>query len=136
MVLVRDVNPSILLKNSPIGGELRPYLPRDVDQDVRAALSAAQFTLIVYEHDSGVRRTAYEALLASYPDYELIIKPQSTDLALQRGAAAAVVWLDGELDVNTGLSLPLAHHREARRRSVRRRAPRRRPDVPRIRTSP
>ncbi|RSN41780.1 NTPase [Amycolatopsis sp. WAC 04197] len=118
MVLVRNVDPAILLKNSPIGGELRPYLPRDVDQDIRAALSAAPFTLIVYEHNSGVRRTAYEALLASYPDYELIIKPQSTDLALQRGAAAAVVWLDGELDVKTGLSLTLAtwlRHSTARR---------------------
>ncbi|UMP04475.1 P-loop NTPase fold protein [Amycolatopsis sp. EV170708-02-1] len=108
MVLVRDVDPAILLKNSPIGGDLRPYLPRDADQDVRAALSAAPFTLIVYEHNSGVRRTAYEALLASYPDYELILKPLSTDLARQKGAATAVVWLDGELDENfIDLSRPL-----------------------------
>ncbi|RSN22655.1 NTPase [Amycolatopsis sp. WAC 01416] len=103
MVPVRDVDPSTLLMNSPIGGDLRPYLPRDADRNVRAALSAAPFTVIVYEHNSGARRTAYEALLALFPDYELIVKPQSIELAQRRGPATAVVWLDRELDENFGL---------------------------------
>lgn len=103
MVLVRDVDPLILLMSQPIGGSLGPYVPRDVDQRVRAALSSAPFTVIVYEHNSGARRTAYEALLALYPDYELIIQPQSAGLARHRVPATTVVWLDRELNEGFGL---------------------------------
>ncbi|OXM51149.1 P-loop NTPase fold protein [Amycolatopsis alba] len=100
MVLVRHVDPAILLKNQPPGGALQPYLPRDADPDVRRSLSIARFTLIVYERNSGARRTAYEALLEMYPDHELITKPQSSSLAQPRGPTTAVVWLDRELDGN------------------------------------
>ncbi|AUI58537.1 P-loop NTPase fold protein [Amycolatopsis sp. BJA-103] len=97
MVLVRDVDPSILLKGKPRGSSLGLYLPRDIDGDLRSTLSTARFTLIVFETNSGARRSAYEALLAVLPQTELIVEPEINDLALDRDAAPAVIWLDNKL---------------------------------------
>ncbi|WP_410659081.1 P-loop NTPase fold protein [Amycolatopsis sp. lyj-112] len=101
-MLVHQIDPSILLRNQPAGSELRPYKPRDGDRPLRAALSSAAFTLIVYEHNAGARRTAYEALLAVHSSMELIVEPEIDDLVRNGGGDPAVVWLDRKLAGSIG----------------------------------
>ncbi|MEU3628507.1 NTPase [Amycolatopsis coloradensis] len=97
MVLVRDVDPSILLKGEPRGSNPGVYLPRDIDRMLRATLSADRFTLIVFETNSGARRTAYEAMLAVHAETELVVEPEIDDLVLDKSDSPAVVWLDTKL---------------------------------------
>ncbi|MBB5850360.1 P-loop NTPase fold protein [Amycolatopsis umgeniensis] len=97
MVLVRDVDPSILLVNKAPGENPGPYLPRDIDPLLSAALANRHFTLVVHEVYSGARRTAWEALAATYAETQLVIEPEIDELVLDRFGGPAVLWLDRKL---------------------------------------
>jgi hypothetical protein len=56
------------------GTGLPPYFPRDVDQDLRAALEARPpAVLVVAQSMSGAARTIYEALQKACPDKRLLL---------------------------------------------------------------
>ncbi|MFI7119809.1 P-loop NTPase fold protein [Amycolatopsis sp. NPDC049868] len=97
MVLVRDVDPSILLMNKAPGTKPGPYLPRDIDQQLIEALLTAPFTLVVYEIYSGARRSAFEALTATYAGTELLVEPEIDELTADSRNGPAVLWLDLKL---------------------------------------
>ncbi|MFC9253274.1 P-loop NTPase fold protein [Amycolatopsis thailandensis] len=119
MVLVRDVDPSILLVGKASGEDPGPYLPRDIDQPLATALHTEHFTLIVYDVYSGARRSAWEALSATHGRAELVIEPEIDDLTTDRSDGPAVLWLDRKLPQTLGRN-PAAVakwlRRDARRR--------------------
>ncbi|OXM53381.1 NTPase [Amycolatopsis thailandensis] len=102
MVLVRDVDPSILLVGKKPGENPGPYLPRDIDRPLAEALQTVQFTLIVYEVYSGARRSAWEALSATHSRTELVIEPEIDDLTTDQSDGPAVLWLDRKLPQTLG----------------------------------
>jgi len=103
MVLVRDVNPSILLMNKAPGMKPGPYLPRDIDQRLITALTSdSRFTLVVHEVYSGARRSALQALTVTYPGMELVIEPEIDDLVSDRYHGPAGLWLDQKLPQTLG----------------------------------
>jgi len=97
MVLVRDVDPSILLVGKAPGESPGPYLPRDIDQPLVTALQTVRFTLLVHEVYSGARRSAWEALTVAYSGTELVIEPEIDDLVMDRSDGPAIMWLDRKL---------------------------------------
>ncbi|MFJ8915018.1 P-loop NTPase fold protein [Amycolatopsis sp. NPDC102389] len=103
MVLVRDVNPSILLMHKAPGTKPGPYLPRDIDQRLITALTSdSRVTLVVHEVYSGARRSALQALTVTYPGMELIIEPEIDDLVSDRYHGPAALWLDQKLPQTLG----------------------------------
>ncbi|MFD6071862.1 P-loop NTPase fold protein, partial [Amycolatopsis lurida] len=102
MVLVRDVDPSILLMNKAPGEKPGPYLPRDIDPPLRSALETTPFTLLVHEVYSGARRSAWEALTMTYAGTELVIEPELDELVTDRLDGRAVLWLDRKLPQTLG----------------------------------
>ncbi|MFK0248267.1 P-loop NTPase fold protein [Amycolatopsis azurea] len=104
MVLVRDVDPAILLVGKTPGERPGPYLPRDIDESLVTALTTARVTLIVHEVYSGARRSAWEALTTVYPDLELVIEPEIEELVPPRRQGPAVLWLDRKLPQTLGRS--------------------------------
>ncbi|ONF73472.1 P-loop NTPase fold protein [Amycolatopsis keratiniphila] len=97
MVLVRDVDPAILLINKSPGTKPGRYLPRDIDRQLIEALSATPFTLVVYEVYSGARRSALEALTATHAGAELLVEPEIHQLTADAHNGPAVLWLDRNL---------------------------------------
>ncbi|MFI6303765.1 P-loop NTPase fold protein [Amycolatopsis thailandensis] len=102
MVLVRDVDPSILLVGKAPGEKLGHYLPRDIDKPLITALTTMRFTLIVHEVYSGARRSAWEALTVAYARAELIADPEIIDPTMEPGSGAAIMWLDRRLPQTLG----------------------------------
>jgi bifunctional pyridoxal-dependent enzyme with beta-cystathionase and maltose regulon repressor activities len=49
-----------------------PYVPRDIDVDLRELLAAPGFVLIAGDSTAGKSRTAFEAIAAALPDHTLI----------------------------------------------------------------
>ncbi|WP_159033088.1 tetratricopeptide repeat protein [Streptomyces fodineus] len=86
------------------GPALPPYIPRDVDDRVRAELRAAAgsggFVLLTGDSTAGKSRTALEAARAVLPGHLLLAPPWDADLRLLRPAAGEpeydrhVLWLD------------------------------------------
>lgn len=74
-----------------------PYIARDIDGDVRAAISAAGkkggFILLVGEEGSGKTRLAYEALRAEVPEFGLFSPASEGDFSRPL-PPRTVVWLD------------------------------------------
>lgn len=102
MVLVRDVDPSVLLMNKAPGEKPGAYLPRDVDGPLRSALTTTPFTLLVHEVYSGARRSALEALTTLFAGTELVIEPELDELVTGRHDSDAVLWLDRKLPQTLG----------------------------------
>ncbi|HET6288070.1 MAG TPA: P-loop NTPase fold protein [Amycolatopsis sp.] len=97
MVLVRDVNPSILLMNRAPGAKPGPYLPRDIDRPLMAALLDVPFTLVTYEVNAGARRSALQALTLTYSGTELIVEPEIDEIVTDGYDGPAIIWLDRKL---------------------------------------
>ncbi|WP_261718020.1 tetratricopeptide repeat protein [Streptomyces sp. FZ201] len=86
------------------GSALPPYVPRDVDDQVRAALAAAAetggFVLLTGDSTAGKTRTAIEALRAVLPGCLLLAPPSGADLRPllrapgEPGYERHVLWLD------------------------------------------
>jgi len=107
-VRVRDARPRMLGVHAAIrvddapGGlpELPVYVPRDVDADLRTAITAAAadggFVLLVGGSSVGKTRALYEAVRAVLPDWWLIRPGGSDEIrALAAGPTPrTVVWLD------------------------------------------
>ena len=104
-VRVREVSPRELgvhaaIREPDSKGELPPYIARDFDTDLRAAVSEGRergcFLLLVGPSSVGKTRSAYEALLALVPDWPLTQPETAADVsALARGSFRdTVVWLD------------------------------------------
>jgi tetratricopeptide (TPR) repeat protein len=107
-VRVRDARPRRLGVHAAIQmpgavGELPPYVPRDLDVDLRSAISAAVadgggFVLLVGSSSVGKTRALAGAVQTVVPDWWLI-HPDPTDADHLRAVAAGlatrtVVWLD------------------------------------------
>jgi len=77
---------------------LPPYVPRDVDPELRRALGGPGFVLVVGDAAAGKTRAAYEAMHAVLPGHVLIAPTKSGELTTALTAARAqrdcVVWLD------------------------------------------
>ncbi len=104
-VRVRDARPRLLGVHDAIQveekvpGELPVYVPRDIDDGLRAELAAnAQqgcFVLLIGGSSVGKTRTLYEAVMAALPDWWLV-HPAGPDevAALAAAPPRTVVWLD------------------------------------------
>ncbi|WP_338899715.1 tetratricopeptide repeat protein [Streptomyces sp. TG1A-60] len=85
------------------GSVLPPYVPRDIDEELRALLTAAAgdggLVLVTGDSTSGKTRAAFEALRASLPDHRVVQPADHTELpgvarAVARSSEPCVVWLD------------------------------------------
>lgn len=62
-----------------VAGERLPvYVPRDADNELRERLARGGFVLLVGDSTAGKSRTAYEGMIATIPDHQLI-GPAGTD---------------------------------------------------------
>ena len=83
-----------------VPGELPVYVPRDIDDRLRAELAAnAQrgcFVLLIGGSSVGKTRTLYEAVLAALPDWWLVhpAGPDEVTALAQSPPPRTVVWLD------------------------------------------
>jgi eukaryotic-like serine/threonine-protein kinase len=79
--------------------DVPPYIPRDIDAQIREHLANGGFVLIVGDSAAGKSRAAYEAMRTTVPDH-MLIAPQNRE-ALSAALAHAgdtrkcVLWLDG-----------------------------------------
>lgn len=75
-----------------------PYVPRDIDDELKEQLAAGAFVLIVGDSTAGKSRAAYEALTATLPQHTLVAPQQRSALpyAIEQttGTPRAVLWLD------------------------------------------
>ncbi|MEV0961223.1 hypothetical protein AB0J25_01135 [Streptomyces sp. NPDC049910] len=85
------------------GSLLTPYVPRDIDEELRALLTAAAcgggLVLVTGDSTSGKTRAAFEALRASLPDHRVLQPADRAELtavarAVTRSSAPCVIWLD------------------------------------------
>lgn len=85
---------------------LPPYVPRDIDDQLRTRLSHSGFVLLVGDSTAGKTRCAFEAVTACLPSHRLII-PTRTGIAAALDAAArhskCVLWLN---DINSWIADP------------------------------
>ena len=106
-VRVRDAEPRRLgvhaaIRVDGVRGELRVYVPRDIDIKVRSVLATGVqrgcFVLLVGGSSVGKTRTMYEAVLAEMPEWWLVHPdPGNSDPAHALAPAQfprTVVWLD------------------------------------------
>jgi tetratricopeptide (TPR) repeat protein len=79
-------------------GHQPPYVPRDIDAELREHLAGGGFVLLVGDSTAGKTRAAYEAVAATMPDH-ILIAPQyrqflAAALDRARQLARSVLWLD------------------------------------------
>jgi transcriptional regulator with XRE-family HTH domain/tetratricopeptide (TPR) repeat protein len=102
---VRDARPRALGIHAAIQfagapGELPVYVPRDLDADLRAAITVAVdqggFVLLVGGSSVGKSRALYEAVAAILPDWWLIHPIGADDIRAHAAASIprTVLWLD------------------------------------------
>ncbi|MEW1926806.1 tetratricopeptide repeat protein [Streptomyces sp. NPDC088360] len=86
------------LRAGDVEGRLPPYVPRDVDGEVHAAVGRGGFVLLVGESTAGKSRLAYEAVRALRPDdaFACPLPTVSSELlaAVVLGERRCVLWLD------------------------------------------
>lgn len=97
--LVRRLTDPVALGVHPAGGSAAPpYIPRDVTDELHAALRRDRFVLVVGESTAGKTRAAYEAVRALLPGHRLVEPASRADAADAVARAAAeprsVLWLD------------------------------------------
>lgn len=88
---VRDLEPHLLLGAHSPGQPLQPYIPRDADDLLEEALLERHLVFVVHESAAGTRRSVYEALLRTHPDYYLVIE-SGDDIA--EAPSNTVLWMD------------------------------------------
>ena len=75
-----------------------PYIPRDVDEDLREAVARAPLTVVVGESTAGKSRAAFEAIKTCTPDYRLAVPSGREALpaivADLVESSGSVLWLD------------------------------------------
>ena len=75
-----------------------PYVPRDIDAELRRALATSVFVVLVGDATAGKTRTAFEAMRAVLPRHLLIIPTERQGVAAAVGLAChtreCVLWLD------------------------------------------
>ncbi|NGO10949.1 tetratricopeptide repeat protein [Streptomyces sp. HC44] len=85
------------------GNAVPPYIPRDIDADLRRRLAEAAtsggLVLLVGDSTAGKTRAAYEALKNVLPDHRVVAPDGGRDLlavvdVIARSGARCVVWLD------------------------------------------
>ncbi|MCI4046133.1 hypothetical protein [Streptomyces sp. TRM75563] len=85
------------------GSLLPPYVPRDIDEELRALLTAAArdggLVLVTGDSTSGKTRAAFEALRASLPNHRVVQPADRSELpavarAVTCSSEPCVVWLD------------------------------------------
>ncbi|MER5524476.1 hypothetical protein ABT075_07640 [Streptomyces sp. NPDC002677] len=107
---VRDADPLELkvhrARTLEDGTALPEYIPRDIDPEVRKALSrisdAGGVVLLTGASTAGKTRCAYEAMTTVLPDHLLVVPPHITDLAdavteavrAARSGTRCVLWLN------------------------------------------
>jgi TPR repeat protein len=91
--------------------ELPPYVPRDVDEEVRGAILDAAghggLVVLVGGSSTGKTRTAYEAVRAELPDWRLLHPADPAEFAAAVAArrlprVGVVIWLDEAQHYLTG----------------------------------
>ena len=103
-VRVREARPRLLGVHAAIqvdqdSGELPAYVPRDLDADLRTAITASErggFVLLVGGSSVGKTRALFEAVRAVLPEWWLV-HPADTDEIREFGLAPTprtVLWLD------------------------------------------
>ena len=99
------IHPAISVANGKPGtrnSELPAYVERDIDAELRAALTdmatVGGFLLLVGRSATGKSRTAYEALQATLPDWKLLIPADAAEidtwLSYRNKLDQTVIWLD------------------------------------------
>jgi hypothetical protein len=99
----RDVDPYDLGVDPPRDpAEDLPYIARDADEAVRAAIAEAPFVLVTGPRLAGKTRTAFEALVAERPDARMIVPRSATAfgrlVSLEHPPElrdVSILWLDG-----------------------------------------
>jgi hypothetical protein len=80
------------------GGRVPPFVARDVDGELRAALARPGFVLIVGESAAGKSRAGVEAMRAVLADYPIVVPADGPALATLVEQVAqfrrCVIWLD------------------------------------------
>ncbi|MGW1889970.1 tetratricopeptide repeat protein [Streptomyces sp. NPDC002004] len=81
------------------GSKVPPYVPRDVDAELRARITDGGLVLLVGDSTAGKTRTAFEAVRAELPDARILAPPAGSDFgrlpeAVERAGTRCVVWLD------------------------------------------
>lgn len=89
------------------GSDVVPFVPRDVDEELRAQLTKNAFVLVVGDSTAGKSRCAFEAVRAVLPRHTLIIPTAVGSIAATLKAAErysrCVLWLD---DINRWFASP------------------------------
>jgi hypothetical protein len=104
-VRVADASPRELgvhaaIQEQGASGDFPAYVPRDVDPDLRAAVSAGAergcFLLLMGSSSVGKTRSAYQAVLECVPDWWLVQPANADDVhaMADEPTARTVVWLD------------------------------------------
>lgn len=119
--LALGVLPAGLGESTPVP----PYVPRDIDKELREKLRSSGFTLLVGEACAGKTRAAFEAMRDVLPDHLLLVPSAEREVAAvvekARSSANCVLWLDnlpaflreGRITRNdiSGLLAGSSHHR-------------------------
>jgi tetratricopeptide (TPR) repeat protein len=104
-IRVREARPRLLGVHAAIqvagaDSELPPYVPRDVDEALRAAIGAAAghggFVLLIGESSVGKTRTLHEAVKAALPEWWLLHPADAETIETFAAAPTprTVLWLD------------------------------------------
>lgn len=106
---VRDVRNPVLLGVHPVEtpsaepqgaatDELTPYMPRDVDEELRSAVRREGLIVVVGESTAGKSRAAFEAVRSQAPDHLLAVPSGRESLATVTTRLSesrrSVLWLD------------------------------------------
>jgi hypothetical protein len=91
--MVRDLDPTSLLARLPPGGDLQPYVPRDVDAELDRALRLPGLVVIAFGERAGARRSTYEALRRNLPS-AVLYTPALAEERMDSVPGHAVLWMD------------------------------------------
>jgi hypothetical protein len=109
------VHPAALVEVGGVTSRVPPYIPRDIEPELHAALRQGGFVLLVGESAAGKTRAAFEAIQVICPSYSFAA-PSSRDALVSLLDALEdigdfVMWLDDLerfLGID-GLTIPLLH---------------------------
>lgn len=101
---VRDVTDPLLLGVHPVerlnhpDGSLTPYIPRDIDEELRTAIDQHGLIIVIGESTAGKSRAAFEAIRSRAPDHLLAVPSGRESLSaitsLLSESRRSILWLD------------------------------------------